>query len=145
MYTDTALALCAEQRNASLQQQQLTQGGLPLAVPAVLLRLQPRHSSVCPAHVKHITAYVPLHNHMAALPPSKLSGSTSLSEVVFMAGKCFGYLFLRYFLPLYFTSLSLAFPVLSSFNIPYPLCVFFTITFPDSVMFVKTGLQAYTE
>ena len=41
-------------------------GGLPLALPAALLRLQPHGSSVCPAHVKHITAYVPLHNHMAA-------------------------------------------------------------------------------
>lgn len=41
-------------------------GGLPPALPAITLRLEPHQSSVCPAHVKHITAYVPLHNHMAA-------------------------------------------------------------------------------
>lgn len=36
MHNDTVLALCTEWRNAGLQQQQQpTQGGLPLAVPAV--------------------------------------------------------------------------------------------------------------
>lgn len=48
------------------QQQQLTQGRSASGCSCCTLRLQPQRSSVCPAHVKHITSYVPLHNHMAA-------------------------------------------------------------------------------
>lgn len=122
MYTDTALAWCAEQKNAGLQQQP-TQGGLPLAVPAVPLRLQPHRSSMCPAHVKHITAYVPLHNHMAALPPSKLSGSTSLSEVLFMFVKHFFFFSFCLFICILVTCISCDFPFS---NIPY---LFFFLLF----------------
>lgn len=100
-------------------------GGLPPALPAIMLRLEPHRSSVCPAHVKHITAYVPLHNHMAAQPPIKARWAhLSLSHThahEALLKICFTSYFFFYMVAV--SALHFSFFLPSSFVLPNYLCV----------------------